>query len=342
MVKVCYFIDGYFNNIIFDLLNKKINRDNYAYSHYLFKLNSELLDINVSTSDINTFESSQFIIFHDMYDLDVGLIIEDKIKWLILFESEVIRPLNWVVKDHNLFDKVFTWNDDLVDNERYFKINFSHKFPDSKAAYRSGMKPYNEKKLCTLIAGNKKISHELELYSERVKTIRWFEKYAFDDFEFYGAGWDLYLSNNRYLRFIMTKFMKVKNIYFPSYPSYKGMVESKYETLLNYKFAICYENAQGISGYITEKIFDCFFAGCVPIYWGAPNITDHIPSDCFIDRRKFSSHEELYNHIKNMPESDYLAIQNNIENFIFSSLADPYRAETFANTLVEHILNDQK
>ena len=96
-----------------------------------------------------------------------------------------------------------------------------------------------------------------------------------------------------------------------------------------------------IPGYITEKIFDCFFAGCVPVYWGAPNITEHIPQNCFIDRRKFKSHEELYSYIKNMPENEYQTIQMNIENYLFSEKAEPYRAETFANTIVEHILNDK-
>jgi hypothetical protein len=42
-------------------------------------------------------------------------------------------------------------------------------------------------------------------------------------------------------------------------------VDSKKNTLEKYKFSICYENARDIPGYITEKIFDCFFAGCVPI-----------------------------------------------------------------------------
>ena len=45
---------------------------------------------------------------------------------------------------------------------------------------------------------------------------------------------------------------------------------------------------------VSEKIFDCFAAGNVPIYWGASNVTDYIPEDCFIDMRSFSSFEELY------------------------------------------------
>lgn len=74
----------------------------------------------------------------------------------------------------------------------------------------------------------------------------------------------------------------------------------------NYKFAICYENIKNQNGYITEKIFDCFFAGCVPIYWGAKNVTKHIPKECFIDMRDFSSFEEVYVLIKNMPEVTYM------------------------------------
>lgn len=77
-----------------------------------------------------------------------------------------------------------------------------------------------------------------------------------------------------------------------------GTVESKAITLAKYKFCICYENMRDVKGYITEKIFDCFMAGCVPIYWGASNITDYIPADCFIDRRTFTSMEELYVFMK--------------------------------------------
>ncbi|BBB25219.1 conserved hypothetical protein [Amphritea japonica ATCC BAA-1530] len=262
-------------------------------------------------------------------------------KWLILFESSVISPNNWNRESHRFFDKVFTWNDDLVDNKKYFKINFSHKFPKKKEEYRAGSRGFNNKKLCTLISGNKRVSHELELYSERVKTIRWFEKNTSGGvFEFYGVGWDDVITRNRYVNFLVKK-MKILKLFFYKYKTYKGVVDNKKITLSGYKFAICYENAQMIPGYITEKIFDCFFAGCVPVYWGAPNVTDHIPEGCFIDRRKFNSHEELYLYLTEMTEDQYLDIQKNIECYIFSEKADPYRAEVFSNTLIGHILDEK-
>ena len=62
-----------------------------------------------------------------------------------------------------------------------------------------------------------------------------------------------------------------------------GTLTSKNQTMQMYKFSICYENARGLPGYITEKIFDSFLAN-VPIYWGADNISKHIPDECFIDK----------------------------------------------------------
>lgn len=339
MVFVCYYLIGYENNIIFDLTNKDINRDNYAYSHYFLKVSAKQKGIDISTLDINTREQSDLVIYHDILNENSFSSFSAK-KWLILFESEVISPKNWDRNKHVFFDKIFTWDDRLVDDEKYFKINFAHKFPENRDLYRKVSDEFSNKKLCTLIAGNKKVNHSLELYSERDKAIRWFESNAINDFDLYGVGWGLSIPRNKYIRFLTSRCERIKKIFCDPYPSYKGRVESKIDVLRQYKFAICYENAQMIPGYITEKIFDCFFAGCVPVYWGAPNITDHIPENCFIDRRNFNTHEELYFYIKNMDEGEYVEIQKNIENYIFSEKSDPYRAETFANTLVENMLND--
>ena len=78
----------------------------------------------------------------------------------------------------------------------------------------------------------------------------------------------------------------------------------------------------------------------MPIYWGAPNVTEHIPSDTFIDRRDFKTHEELYAYIKNMPDEEYLGYLNAISNFVESDKIYPFSAENFAKTLVDQILKD--
>ncbi|MBA7551029.1 hypothetical protein ES705_43562 [subsurface metagenome] len=108
-----------------------------------------------------------------------------------------------------------------------------------------------------MIAGHKFNSHPLELYSERVKAIRWFEENHPEDFDLYGIGWDKYCFKGMLSR--LNRFNTLRKLFKLKYPSYKGPIKSKREIYKKYKFAICYENARDISGYMTEKIFDCFF-----------------------------------------------------------------------------------
>jgi len=193
-------------------------------------------------------------------------------------------------------------------------------------------------KLCTMIVANKFKSHPLELYTERVKAIRWFEQNHPEDFDLYGIGWD-----GHYFKGMLSKlnrFDALTKLLKPKYPSYKGSVKSKREVLQKYKFAICYENAKDIPGYITEKIFDCFFAGCVPVYRGASNVTEHIPEDTFIDRGSFNTYEELYSYLKNMPDKEYQNYLEAIKNFIKSDKIYPFSAEYFAKKILNEILKN--
>jgi len=45
---------------------------------------------------------------------------------------------------------------------------------------------------------------------------------------------------------------------------------SKFNYLSNFKFTICPENSNR-TGYVTEKLFEAFLAGAIPIYWGSDN-----------------------------------------------------------------------
>jgi hypothetical protein len=74
------------------------------------------------------------------------------------------------------------------------------------------------------------------------------------------------------------------------------------------------------------------------VYWGSSNIGSHIPVDRFVDKRKFNSYELLYEYIVNLSELDYMGYLENIEHFLNSSRADKFRAEHFANTIVNEIL----
>lgn len=82
---------------------------------------------------------------------------------------------------------------------------------------------------------------------------------------------------------------------------YFGLCQNKLETISEYRFSICYENMV-LPGYMTEKIVDCFVAGTVPLYWGAPDIESYVPENTFIDMRKFCSYDEVDEYLNTMDE----------------------------------------
>ncbi len=317
--------------------------DNLVYPFVFLGTQLKKMGHKVNTIDMDKLENFDAIVFIEFPGINnpyFKKLIKNDFKniYLIAQESPIIKPDNLDTKNHAHFKKVFTWNDPVIDNKKYFKLNYSHDIPKT-----FNFKTDKKNKLCTIIAGNKLAKHQGELYSERVKAIRWFERHHLEDFDLFGIGWDRYNFHGTFLGIniarlnrltFLTKLLK------PNYPSYKGKVKSKNETYKKYKFSICYENVRDIEGYITEKIFDCFLAGCVPIYLGASNITDHIPSNTFIDKRNFDTYEKLYSYIKNMPDKDYLDHINNIKLFLTSQKAYPFSAQYFADTIIKQITNE--
>ncbi len=290
----------------------------------------------IDTDDLKNFDAFVFMDFPTFGNKYFMELIKSGCKnlYLMIWESEIIRPDNWNKENHKYFRKIFTWNDDYVDNFKYFKLNFSQRIPekvDTCIARKS--------KFCTMIACNKSQNHPLELYTERKRAICWFEENHPGDFDLYGFGWD-----KHYFTGYMSKLNRIKfltKLLRPRYSVYRGSIRSKREIMNKYRFSICYENGRSIPGYITEKIFDCFFAGCVPVYLGSPNVTDYIPPETFIDRRSFKTYEELYKYMKNMPDKEYEEYLEAIKDFVQSERIYPFSAECYAETLFREIVERQ-
>ena len=171
--------------------------------------------------------------------------------------------------------------------------------------------PFEHRRLCTLIASNRFSDHRDELYSEERKVADFFAAAEADSFELFGWGWDHTVDRN-----------------------YGGIVHTRLDYLRRYRFSFCYETVRGWNGFVTGKIFDSFEAGCVPVYWGAPNIASSIPADCFIARDDFASDAELYAFLKAMPASIHEAYLARIRSFLASERAIPYSAGHFVRTFV--------
>lgn len=338
-MKKVSFVTGkeFHGNAIFDKSQTKLKIGSFAKYYALydsFKKNG----YEIATDDIHKPQDSDIVIYFDMPRYSSDLVVRHK-SYLLAIESSIVRPENFDRINYRNFNKVFTWNDDFVDNVKCFKINYAFEFPAkiSKEVIR--------RKLCCLIVSNKSSKMSNELYSERKKIIRWFEKEHIADFDLFGFGWDSYRFEGHILIRALNRIPLIPKIInaLPGmkYLSYRGEVEDKIRIMRDYRFAIAYENVKDENGYITEKIFDVFISGCVPVYWGAKNVIEYIPNNCFIDRRDFGSNELLYDYIKNMTDLDYFTYLENIENFLNSDKAKIFTATHFAETIVKEIFGEK-
>jgi len=73
----------------------------------------------------------------------------------------------------------------------------------------------------------------------------------------------------------------------------------------NYKFCLTYENSLQ-SGYTTEKYLHAKAAGCVPIYWGDPDVQHDFDMEGAIDARKFGTPAELCEAVAAVDRDDAL------------------------------------
>ena len=97
---------------------------------------------------------------------------------------------------------------------------------------------------------------------------------------------------------------------------------NKIEYLKDFKFNICPENTIS-DGYITEKLFDAFKAGCIPIYNGDENIElDLVNKNALLFFKKDEDNMELVKEIEKLHKDDKLfdAFQNQVK--IYDSMVD--------------------
>jgi alpha(1,3/1,4) fucosyltransferase len=231
---------------------------------------------------------------------------------VFLWEPPSVKPHLYNKAFHRHLAKIFVVDDNLVDNNKYHKLIY----PNFRSDFFIEPKPFFQKKSFVLINANKFSDHASELYSARKSVINFFERRYPNMFHYFGKGWR-------------------------NSVCYRGKIpwHDKWELLSRYRFCICYENITNIKGYITEKIFDCFEAGCIPIYWGADNITDYIPKNCFIDRRDFNNFYNLFRTVSAMPESVYTTYLENIKNYLHSEEAHYFTYKNLFKNICQALLN---
>lgn len=303
---------------LFDIAN---GRDGSLERFYLLREYLQSHGITCRTADMFKPGEIDFLIFNDIgQELAAVLKIVKANPYVRLLyvgnEPVHISPLNDEAIIPRLpVDVALTWNDRIAGKYPHvIKCNIGQ--PVIKQEHIPEVE-FNKKQLICCIFSNKSSESENSLYGERLEAIDFFSAQP-SGFDLYGMGWE------------SSKRQSIQ-------ASFKGWCESKKAVMQSYKFSIAYENMAGVPGYITEKIFDCFAAGTVPIYYGPPNVADYIPRDCYIDRGAFRDYAHLYDFLTNMPEAEYQKYLDAVKVFIGTTQYREFTSLQYVQTVTGQI-----
>jgi hypothetical protein len=242
---------------------------------------------------------ADIIVYCSGYSYDPRRVINSAIfRILYTYEPLVVYPRQFLQSFWKPFDAVLTWSEALVEQggkfERFPSLYYDFPFGAAHGVAKPVRANLPRKNAIVQIAGSKRSFIRSELYSKRREIARWFGCNGILDLDTFGVP-----------------AMPV--------PNYRGRAVDKLETLAQDRFALCLENDSHpiwSRGYVTEKIFDCFYAGTVPVYLGAADIERHIPRECFIDFRTFDSLADLDLFLSAMTEDQFLGYQTAIAEFL--------------------------
>lgn len=188
-----------------------------------------------------------------------------------------------------------------------------------------------------------------ELYTERMRAVEFFARTG--EIDLYGKGWDrpsMRVGQTWVPWTVKRPALAVREWWQERHPdallvaarrAWRGTAASKREVLGQYDFSLCFENCV-LRGWITEKIFDCFFAGAVPVYRGAPEIAEVVPESCFIDARKFATFAELRDFLRSRTPQDKRHYREAAREFLRSPAYRAFSREAFTRNFVDCVAED--
>ena len=319
---------AYENNKLFDLNDTALNRDDTLLPYVKFKNDLALKSIELLTYDLTRnftkeeMSGDGYISLGNIRDIKELKAKNLKLLAFYVMESPLIDAKLYLslptISQH--FDQVFVHNTvgdcytlHGVQLSCLEKIYIPQPYGQVVDKYWSNTK--RENKIVAIIGNHKPIRLlEKELYSQRIKwALGLNKKIAVDLF---GGGWSKVFSRSSLWLVFLTNYFSIQKIY-------KGRCGSKLAVMSGYDYALCFENLK-MKGYFTEKIFDCFYSGAIPIYLGGDDILERIPKGCFIDLRNFKNAEELSNYLLDMPAEKKSDYRNAAKYFLASAEGQKY------------------
>jgi hypothetical protein len=195
------------------------------------------------------------------------IIKNDKIKKIsAIFEAPSRRPDLW---DYTKwFDFCISFNKQPEEHCQceHIESPYPYNFSENKCKYLE----WNSRNTLVWVSSNNWFRGSDSLSQRRLQDFDYFSKRLYGKVALYGKGWDI-KNPSLYGPSPLTGIFrntKNKEHYNNICRYWLGAIENKSETISSYKFCFSYENTDNYPGYVTEKVFDAWMAGCIPVYWG--------------------------------------------------------------------------
>lgn len=228
---------------------------------------------------------SDYVVFENLNNLwpvgkkEAALIHFSRNLTLLRNEPPVVIPANYKSSRLTYFKKIIDFGVDQSNG------GFALPWPQDWEKLRPYVFFREERLERTVVVASNKISFiDGEMYSLRREC-----QHLLPDIDLYGTGW-----NATSIRSALEAAKALGIAVFSKYPisktafrnylarrkNYLGFSTNKLDTLSRYRQSLVIENYKG---YLSEKLFDSFFAGTLPIYVGPPVHSFGIPRDLVIE-----------------------------------------------------------
>jgi glycosyltransferase involved in cell wall biosynthesis len=334
------FTRHFHGNALFDP-KSRFNRDNTLIPWFRLKERLAERGVSIDTGDYLTDAAGATVnrgganvyVSYGIHDAYQSLVKRDDVllNAFYLFEVVVVDPVMYRATPElaRHFRTIYSWT--TRDRLRPFVPDM----PDVKPfripmPFDSVIEPHwsrTDRRGIILVNSNKRAAlSDGELYTERLRALKHFS--ARNEIDLWGRLWENGLGD------LEPEFGEAVR------RSWRGPVDDKYEAMSRYRFAICYENMV-LDGWVTEKLFDCLYAGVVPIYLGAPDIDDAVDPDCYIDARRFANYDEMQRYLDSLTDSDYeryrVAGREYLSSAKFRQFSPDGFADRFIGDIEDHI-----
>jgi len=311
---------------LFDLSNPVLNRDGQLLPFHRLRESLALEEIRVQTADHLFKDDNQNAAQQsDYYSLGLLDNFEQvlcdrraRLAAFVVMEPPVVAPNLYKALPRltAIFDRVYVHNTngdgyslDGVDTSKLHRLYWPIPYDDALEPFWGNSKRL--RRVVVINGSHNPASKDREQYSLRIRAMSELSRLGVVDL--YGMGWDRWWSREAMWLPYWNNRRAIMSIY-------KGKCESKFKVLQNYEFCLCFEN-MWMDGYITEKLFDCLYAGTIPLYLGAPDVANYIPEGVFVDCRKYTSWKEMWEDIASMPADKIMSIRNAGRTFLKSDMA---------------------